>query len=561
MLLSTNRSGRPSTLTSGRCSIRRGLLLAVYIVLFWLVLPALLLASALFLDRRLGWHIAFTWFWTVVGGLIVVSSGLMLGTSIVQFRHFGRAMPVSALPPDRLIQAGLYAVWRHPIYLFFTLFFVGVGLLVRSLSLLLIVLPAFVAAEAGYIALEERALDRRFGTAWRNYCRRTPLLVPRLGFILLPFFRLVCWVLFDLRIRGKENLPLAPPFFIIAAHRNYLDPSFIGAGAGFPVHFITTYEMFRSPRLGALFRRFLCIPKKRYLNDVSAARAIAARLKGAAVVGVFPEGERSWSGLTQAWKPEVLNLFVHFPDVPIVPVRISGNYLAWPRWGSNLRRARVELAIGAPVKVRPGADTGALERHLRSLIEPDDSGRRCLSRRLNSGLTKIVYRCPSCRSFRPLALSGPAGLNCPDCGRSFTISPEYSIGWSEADAAFDMPLAAVYDRIRIRAADLAGPEGLIAAADSAELWEETGTELKSVLTGWLTLGRRSLGIQGTNGARIIDLAAVRSVTTESNRKLQLYDAAAGRLYQLTFPSESVLKWQDFIVAIMRNELGIEPNTR
>jgi 1-acyl-sn-glycerol-3-phosphate acyltransferase len=537
------------------------LLVAAYIVLFWLVLPAVLMGSALLLDRRLGWYLPFSWFWMVLGALVTVGSGIMLGAAILQFRHFGRAIPVSAMPPDRLIQAGLYAVWRHPIYLFFTLFFVGVGLLVRSPSLLVIVLPVFIAAEAGYIAIEERVLAHRFGPAWRNYCLRTPLLVPRLGFTLLPLFRLVCWVLFDLRIRGRENLPLQPPFFIIAAHRNYLDPFFIGAAAGFPIHFITTYEMFRRPLLAAVFRRFLCIPKKRYLNDVSAARAIAARLKEGSVIGIFPEGERSWSGLTQSWKPEVLNLLRHYPGVPVVPVRISGNYFAWPRWGSNLRRARIELAIGAPVLVKPEADAGELERHLRSLIEPDDSDRRCLSRNVNRDITKVIYRCPACRSYRPITLVGPAGFTCPDCSRTFTIDPDYSVRWSESGVKSEMPLAAVYDRIRIKANDLDGENGTVASCDAAQLWEETGTELKPVLAGRLILGRRALRIEGPKGARSIDLASLRSVTTESNRKLQLYDAAAGRLYQLTFPSESVLKWQDLTVAVLRKELGIEPNTR
>jgi 1-acyl-sn-glycerol-3-phosphate acyltransferase len=520
-----------------------------------------LLASALFLDLRLAWHISFTWFWTVVGGLIVVGSGLMLGAAIIQFRHFGRVMPVSALPPDRLIQTGLYAVWRHPIYLFFTLFFVGVGLLVRSSSLLAIVLPVFIVAEAGYTALEERALARRFGTAWRNYSRRTPLLIPRRGLVVYPLFRLVCWVLFDFRIRGRENLPLRPPFFVIAAHRNYIDPILIGAAVVSPVHFITTFEMFRRPLQRALLSPFPCIPKKRYLHDVAAARAIAARLREDAIIGIFPEGERSWTGQTQPWKPEVLNLFRHFPDVPIVPVRISGNYFAWPRWGSNLRRAPIEVVIGAPVLARPGADFGALERHLRSLIEPVDSGRRCLSRSVNRDITKVIYRCPACLSYRPLEVAGSAGLTCHECNRSFTISQEYSIRWSLDRTVLEMPLAAVYDRIRIRADDLAGTDGTVAACDSAQLWEETGTELQPVLAGKLTLGRRALRIDGPEGARIIDLAQVRSVTTESNRKLQLYDAAANRLYQLTFPSESVLKWQDLIVAVLRTELGIEPNTR
>ncbi len=521
----------------------------------------MLLGGGLLLDARFGWHIGFRWYWFAPGAPVALVSGIMLGTAIVQFRHFSRLLPVSALPPDRLIQAGLYGVWRHPIYLFFTLFFAGVGLLIGSPSLLVIVMPAFIAAEAGYIALEERALGRRFGLTWRNYRRRTPLLVPQLGFILLPAFRVVCRLLFGFRVRGNENLPAEPPFFVIAAHRNYIDPFFVGSAVGFPVHFITTFEMFRKPLVGALFRLFLCIPKRRYVNDISAARAIAARLKEGAVIGVFPEGERSWTGRTRSWKPEVLNLFRHYSRVPIVPVRISGNYLAWPRWGPRLRRAQVELAIGAPVLIRSGATDAEIERQLRALIEPNDSGRGCASPGRNRDITMVLYRCPSCLSRQRLTLEGRSALLCRDCGQSFEVMPDYSIAWRQDGTRFELALPAAYERIRIKVDDLAGKDGIVATSDAAQLWEESGIELKPVTAGRLTLGRRVLRIDGPAGARVIDLAPVRSVTTEGNCRLQLYDTAAGRLHQLTFPDESVLKWQDLIVAVLRKEFGVEPNTR
>jgi 1-acyl-sn-glycerol-3-phosphate acyltransferase len=320
--------------------------------------------------------------------------------------------------------------------------------------------------------------------------------------------------------------------------------------------------MFRRPLLRFIFRRFLAIPKRRFLNDVGAGRKIITRLKQGFVIGVFPEGERSWSGATQDWKPEAVALFQRFPDVPVLPVRIDGNYFAWPRWASGIRRGKVLLTVHEPFRVVPGMTPEDIERELRAKVEPIDQDLCLRSAPPAAGIERLIYRCPHCDSWKPLIPSSPSSaFRCADCSTRFMLEPDYQVGSKGKSES----LPAAYDRIRVREADL-GPLSAVrtpqsAVGGEAVLWQESGNALRQLGTGRLALTNRHLEFSNEKLALRIPLEQVRSVTTESNSRIQIWLSREHPLYQLTFPGESVLKWQDFIVAAIEHEFHFSPNRR
>lgn len=99
--------------------------------------------------------------------------------SVLQFLPTG-GTPVPVNPPPKLIQTGPYAHTRNPMLtgVYFMLF--GFGFMLNSISLAFIFTPLFVIAsllEFKYI--EEPELEKRLGEVYRDYKKKTPMLIPK----------------------------------------------------------------------------------------------------------------------------------------------------------------------------------------------------------------------------------------------------------------------------------------------------------------------------------------------------------------------------------------------
>lgn len=82
---------------------------------------------------------------------------------------------------DSLVQTGLFAHCRNPLYLGNLLMIIGFGVAANNPWYLGIAMPLFFFAYACIIAAEECYLLGRFGDEYRHYCARTPRLLPRLA--------------------------------------------------------------------------------------------------------------------------------------------------------------------------------------------------------------------------------------------------------------------------------------------------------------------------------------------------------------------------------------------
>lgn len=82
---------------------------------------------------------------------------------------------------DSLVQTGLFAHCRNPLYLGNLLMIIGFGIAANNPWYLAIAMPLFFLGYACIIAAEECYLLERFGDDYRHYCARTPRLLPRLA--------------------------------------------------------------------------------------------------------------------------------------------------------------------------------------------------------------------------------------------------------------------------------------------------------------------------------------------------------------------------------------------
>jgi 1-acyl-sn-glycerol-3-phosphate acyltransferase len=410
------RASSPSS-RQARTAILRLAVVAAYAAVFWGVLPAALVWVGFAIDRALGSD----------------ASPNSLGLVAVELRWRGRGLPVSALPPARLVVSGPYRFVRHPIYLGWNLAVFGLGLLVGSLGLAFVVAPSLIPAWILYAHHEERGLIRRFGDAYRWYQRRVGLF-PRVSLYHVTRLLVRAGAL-PVSVEGADYVPKTGPAVLVANHACYLDPVFVGRATHRTIWFTTTAEVFRKGVAAFLLRRLPAVPLRRYRPDPVACREMVRLLKEGEIVGIFPEGERTPHGGRQAPLESVASLLARLP-YPMLPVGIVGSADVGPRWSDSLRRRPVTVRIGPALSLTPGDAVRQIEEAWRELI-PDTDEAVHLGRLHRGKLARILWRCPACgdeEEFRPALLS------CDACGARWTPKAD---GFLEDRVGAAMSLAAL----------------------------------------------------------------------------------------------------------------------
>jgi len=133
-----------------------------YGALYVFVLPLLLGLWMRRLDVVL--HLAPLPAWPGAALAAGVAGVLLMAAGTVALWRYGRGLPMSPYPPDRLVTRGVYGLIPHPIYVGAVLVCAGWSIGIRSRGGLLIVSPALALAAAAFVLGYERdATLTRFG--------------------------------------------------------------------------------------------------------------------------------------------------------------------------------------------------------------------------------------------------------------------------------------------------------------------------------------------------------------------------------------------------------------
>ena len=499
----------------------RAAIVVVYVVVFWLVLPAALWWTATWIDLQMDWPRRPTWW-----GMVVLLPGVAaLAWGIGELWWTGHGLPVSALPPPRIVRRGPYRTVRHPIYVGFNITVAGAGLVIGSTGLLAVVAPALLPIWMAYAAFEERGLVRRFGHAYLRYRRQVGML-PRFGLYRLAQLLMAARAI-PVKRRGVANVPKTGPAILVANHACYLDPLILGTITSRRVRMLATAEAYRGGIMGWAVRRFVNIPVRRYRTDPVACREMLRVLGEGDLIGMFVESERTVLGGYGGAIDRVARIASRIP-VPVIPVGIAGAYDCGPRWAGMLRRRPVTLRVGPPLDLSRGDPKVTIDAAIRGLL-PDDPQPVELEGLPMERMSRALWRCPTC-----LDEAGwrPGELSCTTCGARWTATEDGRLadrdGGSRPLAEIGRP---VWD-----------------AADDAPIVDQA--------TGWIErdmygrigplepLGAAELTV-GPTGVRFgeldIPIDRIRTTSTERADTLQL--ASSDTMWQLRPATASVFRLQ------------------
>ena len=113
--------------------------------------------------------------------LVTVGVTIMIMAEVDMYRYGGGGTPIPFYkPPKALVNRGVYRCTRNPMYLGTTLEYLGTGLLLSELLIVLFSLIILSIAMLLYRVYEEPYLRRSFKVEFEEYADETPILIPKI---------------------------------------------------------------------------------------------------------------------------------------------------------------------------------------------------------------------------------------------------------------------------------------------------------------------------------------------------------------------------------------------
>jgi 1-acyl-sn-glycerol-3-phosphate acyltransferase len=228
---------------------------------------------------------------------------------------------------------------------------------------------------------------------------------------------------------------LQPPYFLMSNHQGFWDPVMISFYLDRDVRFITTDAMFRSPFLKYLMNFLGAVPKRKARTDMNTMKQIMLLKKHGQVIGIFPEGQKTWDGVSLPLLFSTAKL-VRKMAIPVVTVRIRGGYLSHPRWSVRRRRGSIKLEYRLLYQNREALALSSekINEDLTEALFHDvvvwqrGAKQPFHGKRLAERVEQLLFLCPVCEGIGTLHSQGDH-FHCREC----------SSGWMYDEYGFIAP--------------------------------------------------------------------------------------------------------------------------
>ena len=119
--------------------------------------------------------------WMDAVGVAIAVLGLIVRAVTIGYRYIVRGGRDKQVYADDLVQTGVYALTRNPMYVGNGLLVIGCAIILNAPAFYLITVPLTFFAYAAIIAAEEAYLREKFGATFDAYCARVNRIIPRLS--------------------------------------------------------------------------------------------------------------------------------------------------------------------------------------------------------------------------------------------------------------------------------------------------------------------------------------------------------------------------------------------
>lgn len=240
-----------------------------------------------------------------------------------------------------------------------------------------------------------------------------------------------------LKTKNKCKEPLKGPCIVLCNHGSFID--FIYATALLRKsrpHFVAARLYFYHRILGGLLKALGCFPKSMFALDIESTKNSVRVLHDGGVLAMMPEARLSTAGRFEDVQ-ESTYAFLKKSGVPVYSIKISGDYLANPKWGKGVRRgALVEAELDILFTAQELLEL--TEQQIKASVEQrlyyDDFAWlqtrpkiRYRNRKIAEGLENILTVCPKCHGRYTITTKKNA-VFCAHCGLLTRMDGRYQFG-------------------------------------------------------------------------------------------------------------------------------------
>lgn len=202
----------------------------------------------------------------------------------------------------------------------------------------------------------------------------------------------------------SEKVDIKAPFIVLCNHTTDYDAILIASAFKEPIHFVMSDHVSSIPVAGKLIKHLVApIPITKSTLDVATVKKMFTVAKNGGALGLFPEGNKSFSGEMSDIKPSIAKLLKRL-NIPVVIYTIYGGYLTSPRWTKNKRKGSMHGAVKKIIDIDELASLSEEELYnvvvsnLRVSAYEVQAHRKTefIGEDLAKNIESLLYVCPIC---------------------------------------------------------------------------------------------------------------------------------------------------------------------
>lgn len=342
--------------------------------------------------------------------------------------------------------------------------------------------------------------------------------------IMRPIFSFLFWKKYGYKAENYK-LDRKQNYLIICNHSCSLDPFMLGKSFFRPIYFVASDDLLKNGLISKIMKHTVApIPIRKGTMDISSIRNCISIAKEGGTIGIFPEGNRTYSGEISYLGINLVK-FIRKLDLPLIIYHIDGGYGLDPRWGKKSRRGKGSR--GYVQRVLSKEELCSLkDEELLKIINTNLSQEISPSLRFKSKekaeyLERVLFVCPKCHALETL-VSEKNAIRCKCCSLEATY--EEDLSFSSNDPSFKFKKVSEwmnYQKEYLK--DLAIEENKVLLGDEKVTLISCleGKEKEVELVGKLQMNSKSFIIKGEKEIQFF-FKDIKQVENQGKHKLLFY---------------------------------------